>query len=88
MAAYRNLNLTATTVEQFEPIKFDEIILIANDDTTNDLILSIGGNIAEGNYYILKAGEQLNNLQLKYGLGIYYKSSADTVSFRFYTILR
>jgi DNA gyrase inhibitor GyrI len=86
MADYRNINDTATTSEQSEEIRFNQIVLVANDDNTNDLIISFGEPISAGNYCVLKPGETLENLSMVRS-SVYYKSSAGTVAFRCYTLL-
>jgi hypothetical protein len=86
MAACKNINATATTDEQHESFRFDEVVLIANDDTTNDLLISLGLPFTDNNYYVLKPGETLEKLKLTYR-NVYYKSLAGEVPFRFYSIL-
>jgi hypothetical protein len=76
-------NATATVTEASYELLADAIKFIANDDTTNDLYISLNGSIADGNdYMIVKAGETFSNFDEVPSHTIYYKASASTVAFR------
>lgn len=86
MAAIKSLTngtVNATTTEAKISGKFHEILFVANDDTTNDLILSLGMPYGDADAVtiILKPGESRENYPASYNT-IYYKSSAGEVAFR------
>ena len=80
---YVSLNETATATEQTASVDVKSILLVANDSTTVDLHVSFGGSFSEGNYMVLKPGEQLVNMDTISCDDLYYKSSSSTFAFRF-----
>lgn len=81
-----NLNGTATTVEQSFSKVFYQIKVLKNDDATNDLLFNFDKPIdtVGGDYFVLKAGETIEDWEdIVFGK-FYYKSSAATVAFRLY----
>lgn len=86
MSACKSMVTNATTAEQEVTIQCLEVKLIANDSTTNDLILSFGTPISEGNYIVIKPQEKRVNYPVNFNK-LYYKSSSGTVPFRFECII-
>jgi hypothetical protein len=81
-----NFNGTATTTEQSFDKGFYQIKVLKNDDTTNDLLFNFDTPIdtVGGNYFVLKAGESIEDWEdIVFGK-FYYKSSSATVAFRLY----
>lgn len=73
--------VTATTNEQTATFKITTVLLIKNDDLTNDLIVNFNAPTSAANCICLKPGESIEDLELPVS-SVYYKSSAATVAFR------
>ena len=84
------LNLTATATEATSTKQGYGIILLKNDDTTNDLIIAFDKSTtnSENDYLVLKAGESIENWDVPVWSTLYYKSSTGSVAFRLYSQLR
>lgn len=84
------LNLTATATEASVAKTGYGIILLKNDDTTNDLIIAFDKSTtnADNDYLVLKAGEAIEEWDAPVWSTLYYKSSTGSVAFRLYSELR
>jgi len=72
---------SATITEQTERFIVTNLLLLKNDDLTNDLYINFNAPTTSANCICLKPGESLEDLDLPIS-SVYYKSSASTVSFR------
>ena len=83
------LNLTATATEQSIAKSGYGIVLLRNDDTTNDLVIAFDKSTsnADNDYLVLKPGETIEAWDAPVWATVYYKSSTGNVPFRLYSEL-
>lgn len=80
---YNAINDTATTTESEFVINCKYVSYVINDSTVDDLYISFENSIDEdSNYIILKPEEELSDFKVS-SKKVYFKSSANTVDFRF-----
>lgn len=72
--------LTATNSAQSAAMNTEVILLVANDSTSVDLMISFESDTAS-DYITLKPGEQIKNIELQCA-NLYYKTLSSTAVFR------
>jgi len=84
---HKSINATAS-VTPVEVVPFTagdgeckKINFVINDDTTNNLWISLDNSTTEANYIVVKPGEALVDIELPFH-AVWYRSSASTVAFR------
>ena len=79
---YTHLNISATTNAASTVVDVEEVLLISNDSLSGNLLVSLQDDVA-GDYITLLPGESYKNLPVSVNR-VYYKSSAGTVTGRFF----
>ena len=77
---YFSRSLTATNTAVSIEMNTEEILLIANDSLTVDLMISFEANTAN-DYITLKPGESMRNVSVQCA-SLWYKTSSSTAAFR------